>query len=84
MAGKSIFVTGGTGGVHRDGENALDISADLIELSRTPAVVVSAGIKSILDIHRTLETLETFGIPTVAYKTDDYPAFFSPSITLQS
>jgi pseudouridine-5'-phosphate glycosidase len=69
---------GGTGGVHRGGELSLDISTDLIELSRTPVVVVSAGVKSILDIKRTLEVLETFGVPTGAWKSDEFPAFFSP------
>jgi sugar/nucleoside kinase (ribokinase family) len=57
----------------------MDVSSDLTELARTPIVVVSAGVKSILDISRTLETLETFGVPTVSFGTDDYPAFFSPS-----
>jgi pseudouridine-5'-phosphate glycosidase/sugar/nucleoside kinase (ribokinase family) len=76
-AGINTFVTGGIGGVHRHGENSMDISADLIELSRTPVVVVSAGIKSILDIRRTLEMLETYGVPTIGYQTDEFPAFFS-------
>ena len=79
MAGISVFVTGGTGGVHRGGESTMDISADLVELSRTPVVVVSAGVKSILDIKRTLETLETNGVPTAAFGVDEFPAFFSPS-----
>ena len=57
---------------------SLDVSTDLIELSRTPVIVVSAGVKSILDIKRTLEVLETFGVPTGAWKSDDFPAFFSP------
>jgi pseudouridine-5'-phosphate glycosidase len=69
---------GGTGGVHRGGELSLDISTDLIELSRTPVIVVSAGVKSILDIKRTLEVLETFGVPTGAWQSNDFPAFFSP------
>mmetsp|Transcript_15510 Transcript_15510/g.29260 ORF Transcript_15510/g.29260 Transcript_15510/m.29260 type:complete len:713 (-) Transcript_15510:33-2171(-) len=79
MAGISTFVTGGTGGVHRGAESSMDISADLMELARTPVLVVSAGVKSILDIQRTLETLETNGVPTVAFGADDFPAFFSPS-----
>lgn len=79
MAGISTFVTGGTGGVHRGAESTMDISADLLELARTPVVVVSAGVKSILDIRRTLETLETNGVPTVAFGVDEFPAFFSPS-----
>ena len=78
LAGIPTFVTGGIGGVHRGGESTLDVSADLLELSRTPVVVVSAGIKSILDISRTLQVLETNGVPTVAYRTDEFPAFFSP------
>ncbi|CAB9507132.1 Pseudouridine-5'-phosphate glycosidase [Seminavis robusta] len=73
------FVTGGIGGVHRGVENTMDISADLTELSRTPVVVVSAGIKSILDIPRTLEVLETNGVPTVAFQADEFPCFFSPN-----
>ena len=63
--------------MHRGGELSLDISTDLIELSRTPVVVVSAGVKSILDVKRTLEVLETFGVPTGVWKSDDFPAFFS-------
>ena len=74
----NTFVTGGTGGVHRGGELSLDISADLIELSRTPVIVVAGGVKSILDIKRTLEVLETFGVPVGAWKSDEFPAFFSP------
>jgi pseudouridine-5'-phosphate glycosidase/sugar/nucleoside kinase (ribokinase family) len=78
IAGISTFVTGGIGGVHRDGHMSMDVSADLLELSRTPVVVVSAGIKSILDIRRTLEVLETNSVPIIAYQTDEIPAFFSP------
>ncbi|KAM9816166.1 uncharacterized protein zgc:136858 [Syngnathus typhle] len=77
-AGIPVFVTGGIGGVHRDGENSLDISADLTELGRTPIAVVSAGVKSILDIGRTLEFLETQGVCVATYGTSkDFPAFFS-------
>jgi len=76
-AGISIFATGGIGGVHRDGESTMDISADLNELGRTPITVVSAGVKSILDIGRTLEYLETQGVTVVGYQTDDFPAFFT-------
>jgi pseudouridine-5'-phosphate glycosidase/sugar/nucleoside kinase (ribokinase family) len=79
LAGISTFVTGGIGGVHRDGENTMDVSTDLMELSRTPVVVVSAGIKSILDIQRTLEVLETYGVPVISYQCDEFPAFFSPN-----
>lgn len=79
LAGISTFVTGGIGGVHRNGENSLDISSDLTELGRTPVVVVSAGIKSILDIQRTIEVLETNCVPTYGWQTDEFPAFFSPA-----
>ncbi|XP_044049276.1 pseudouridine-metabolizing bifunctional protein C1861.05 isoform X2 [Siniperca chuatsi] len=78
-AGVPVFVTGGIGGVHRDGENSLDISADLTELGRTPIAVVSAGVKSILDIGRTLEFLETQGVCVATYGAfKNFPAFFSP------
>uniref|UniRef100_A0A3Q3WV18 Carbohydrate kinase PfkB domain-containing protein n=1 Tax=Mola mola TaxID=94237 RepID=A0A3Q3WV18_MOLML len=78
-AGIPVFVTGGIGGVHRDGENSLDISADLTELGRTPIAVVSAGVKSILDIGRTLEFLETQGVCVATYGAlKNFPAFFSP------
>ncbi|XP_039988917.1 pseudouridine-metabolizing bifunctional protein C1861.05 [Xiphias gladius] len=78
-AGIPVFVTGGIGGVHRDGENSLDISADLTELGKTPIAVVSAGVKSILDIGRTLEFLETQGVCVATYgKSKNFPAFFSP------
>ncbi|KAI3674950.1 hypothetical protein L2E82_51787 [Cichorium intybus] len=77
MVGISVFVTGGIGGVHRNGENTLDISSDLTELGRTPVAVISAGVKSILDIPKTLEYLETQGVCVAAYKTDDFPAFYT-------
>jgi pseudouridylate synthase len=77
LAGISVFVTGGLGGVHRGAERTFDISADLTELSTTNVAVVSAGVKSILDIGLTLETLETLGVPVVANGTDEFPAFFS-------
>ena len=79
MANIRVFATGGIGGVHRDVESTLDISADLEELARTDVVVVCAGIKSILDIPRTLEYLETRGVPVVGYQTDTLPAFFAQS-----
>ena len=79
LAGISTFVTGGIGGVHRNGEKSLDVSSDLTELGHTPVVVVSAGIKSILDIQRTMEVLETNCVPTFGWQTDEFPAFFSPS-----
>ena len=79
LAGIEVFVTGGLGGVHRGAESSMDVSADLTELSRTPVAVVSAGVKSILDIERTLEVLETLGVPVVGVGTDDFPSFFSRS-----
>eukprot|EP00252_Welwitschia_mirabilis_P014263 TRINITY_DN31374_c0_g1_i2.p1 TRINITY_DN31374_c0_g1~~TRINITY_DN31374_c0_g1_i2.p1 ORF type:complete len:278 (+),score=70.69 TRINITY_DN31374_c0_g1_i2:178-1011(+) len=75
--GIHIFVTGGIGGVHRHGESTMDISSDLIELGRTPVAVICAGVKSILDIPRTLEYLETQGVTVAAYGTLEFPAFFS-------
>ena len=77
MAGISIFVTGGIGGVHRGSEKTMDISGDLMELARTNVAVVCAGIKSILDIPRTLEYLETQGVPFIGYRTDEFPAFYT-------
>ena len=77
MAGISVFVTGGIGGVHRGGEKTMDISGDLMELSRTNVAVVCAGIKSILDIPRTLEYLETQGVPVIGYRTNEFPAFYT-------
>ncbi len=79
LAGISVFVTGGLGGVHRGAAQTFDISADLTELSTTSVAVISAGVKSILDIGLTLETLETLGVPVLAYRTDEFPAFFSRS-----
>lgn len=76
MAGISVFATGGIGGVHRGGEDSLDISADLQELAHTPVTVVCAGAKQILDIGRTLEYLETMGVPVIGHNTDDFPAFY--------
>jgi pseudouridine-5'-phosphate glycosidase len=75
--GVRVFATGGIGGVHRDGHITMDVSADLVEMSRSPVVVVCAGAKSILDIGRTLEYLETFGVAVVGYRTDEFPAFFT-------
>ena len=83
MAGIRIFATGGIGGVHRGGENSMDISADLTELARTPVAVVCAGAKAILDLPRTLEVLETFGVPVVGYTTKEFPAFYSRESGLQ-
>uniref|UniRef100_A0A8C9S3N5 Zgc:136858 n=1 Tax=Scleropages formosus TaxID=113540 RepID=A0A8C9S3N5_SCLFO len=77
-AGISVFVTGGIGGVHRDGAKTMDISADLMELGRTPVAVVSAGVKSILDIGCTLEFLETQGVCVATFgESKDFPAFFT-------
>jgi len=77
LAGIRIFATGGIGGVHRNAQNTFDISADLTELAQTNVAVVSAGVKSILDIGLTLEYLETLGIPVIGYKTDEFPAFYT-------
>ncbi|MFO1147951.1 MAG: pseudouridine-5'-phosphate glycosidase [Alsobacter sp.] len=77
LAGIAIFATGGVGGVHRGAESTFDVSADLIELGRTPTAVVCAGVKSILDIPKTLEVLETQRVPVIGFGTDDFPAFFS-------
>jgi pseudouridine-5'-phosphate glycosidase len=78
-AGIQVFVTGGLGGVHRGVGESWDISADLTELSQTDVAVVCAGVKSILDIPKTLEVLETAGVPVIGYKTDEFPAFFTRS-----
>ena len=77
LAGIKVFVTGGLGGVHRGAEDSMDGSADLTELSQTDVAVVSAGVKSILDIGRTLEVLETLGVPVVTYGADEFPSFYS-------
>lgn len=75
-AGIRIFATGGIGGAHRGAPNTWDISADLLEMARTPVAVVCAGAKSILDLPRTLEILETYSVPVVGYGTDEFPAFY--------
>ncbi|MCK8060532.1 MULTISPECIES: pseudouridine-5'-phosphate glycosidase [unclassified Fusibacter] len=77
LAGINTFVTGGIGGVHRDGQNTFDISADLMELAQTSVAVVCAGAKSILDIGLTLEYLETHGVPVIGLDTDIFPAFYT-------
>lgn len=77
LAGISVFATGGIGGVHRGAEDTFDVSADLIELGTTPVTVVAAGPKAILDIPKTLEVLETHGVPVIAYGQDALPAFWS-------
>jgi pseudouridine-5'-phosphate glycosidase len=79
LAGIRVFTTGGLGGVHRGAEHTMDVSADLTELSRTPVTVISAGVKSILDIGLTLEHLETLGVPVLGYATDEFPAFYTRS-----
>ena len=79
LTGIRVFATGGIGGVHRGGERSLDVSADLDELARTPVAVVCAGPKSILDVRRILEALETRGVPVVGWGTDEVPGFFSRS-----
>ncbi len=76
MAGIKVFATGGIGGVHRNGQETMDISADLQELGHTPVCVVCAGAKQILDIGRTLEYLETMGVPVIGNRTGDFPAFY--------
>ena len=76
MAGIKVFATGGIGGVHRGGEVTMDISADLQELKQTSVAVVCAGAKQILDIGRTLEYLETMGVPVIGNGTSDFPAFY--------
>ena len=77
LAGIGVFATGGIGGVHQGASTSFDISADLQELSRTPVCVVSAGAKAILDIPKTLEVLETLGVPVLSYGQDNFPAFWS-------
>ncbi len=77
MAGIAVFATGGIGGVHRGVESTMDVSADLYEFARTPVAVVCAGAKSILDIPRTLELLESLGVPVIGYRTDEFPAFYA-------
>lgn len=77
LAGIRVFATGGIGGVHRGAQESFDISADLLELARTPVCVVCAGAKSILDIGLTLEVLETHGVPVLGYRTVAFPAFYA-------
>ena len=77
LAGIRVFATGGTGGVHRGAGDTMDISADLLELARTDVCVVSAGVKSILDIGLTLEVLETQGVPAITLGSEEFPAFYS-------
>lgn len=79
LAGIQVFATGGIGGVHTDARDSGDISADLHQLSRSPLITVCAGAKSVLDIPRTLEYLETLGVPVFGYRTDEFPAFYLAS-----
>ena len=74
-----VFATGGIGGVHRGAERDFDVSADLEELARTPVAVVCSGAKSILDLPKTLEVLETKGVPVCGWRTDEFPAFYCRS-----
>jgi len=76
-SGLDVFSTGGIGGVHRGAKNNFDVSQDLTALSQIPMVVVSAGAKAILDIPKTLEALETMGVPLLGFKTNEFPAFYS-------
>ena len=77
LAGIKVFATGGIGGVHRNGQDTMDVSADLDELSKTPVCVVCAGAKAILDLPRTMEYLETKGVPVIGFGTDELPAFYT-------
>ncbi len=83
QAGIQVFATGGIGGVHRGASDSFDISADLTALARFPVVTVCAGAKAILDLPKTLEALETLGVPVVGYQTDELPAFYSRSSGLK-
>lgn len=84
LAGIEVFATGGIGGVHRGAESSFDISADLRELAQTAVTVVAAGAKAILDLPKTLEVLETLGVPVIACGQDDFPAFWSRSSGLRA
>lgn len=84
LAGIAVFATGGIGGVHKGAENSFDISADLMELAQTPVTVVAAGAKAILDVAKTLEVLETQGVPVIAYGQDSFPAFWSATSPLKA
>jgi pseudouridine-5'-phosphate glycosidase len=76
-AGIRVFATGGIGGVHRHAEATGDVSADLVALARHPVAVVTAGAKAVLDLMRTVEMLETLGVPVIGFRTDEFPAFYS-------
>jgi pseudouridine-5'-phosphate glycosidase len=79
QAGIRVLATGGIGGVHRGAADTFDISADLTELARTPVAVVCSGVKSMLDIDKTLEMLETLAVPVIGYQTGEFPAFYERS-----
>jgi pseudouridine-5'-phosphate glycosidase len=83
LAGIKVFATGGVGGVHRGASDSFDISADLTALARYPIITVCAGAKAILDLPKTLEVLETLGVPVIGYQTDELPAFYSRSSGLK-
>jgi len=83
LAGVRVFATGGIGGVHRGASESFDVSADLTALGRLPLIVVCAGAKAILDLAKTLEVLETIGVPVIGYRTDELPAFYSRSSGLK-
>ncbi|WP_135505540.1 pseudouridine-5'-phosphate glycosidase [Roseovarius aestuariivivens] len=84
LAGIEVFATGGIGGVHHGAEHSFDISADLHELAQTPVTVVCAGPKAILDLPKTLEVLETLGVPVIAFGQDSLPAFWSATSDLKA
>ena len=84
LAGIKVFATGGIGGVHRGAETSFDISADLLELAQTPVTVICAGAKAILDLPKTLEVLETHGVPVITFGQDNLPAFWSRDSGLRS
>jgi pseudouridine-5'-phosphate glycosidase len=84
LAGIDVFATGGIGGVHRGAETSFDISADLHELAATPVTVIASGAKAILDLPKTLEVLETLGVPVIAFGQDDLPAFWSRTSGLRA
>lgn len=84
LAGIAVFATGGIGGVHKGAENSFDVSADLLELAQTPVTVVAAGAKAILDIPKTLEVLETQGVPVIAFGQSEMPAFWSRNSGLRA
>jgi pseudouridine-5'-phosphate glycosidase len=83
LAGIRVFATGGVGGVHRGASDSFDISADLMALARYPVITVCAGAKAILDLPKTMEVLETLGVPVIGYQTDELPAFYSRSSGLK-